>query len=496
METFGETSSRPDSKLFRVTHSGHDYDDGRSPIIGGGRRGDDVMRRQIFAAKTRILMRATRRAHAEMLRNESLPAERSIRLTDERSAAMALHAFDSSPFYRDRYLAAGFGRDDVARPENFVQLPILTKDDIRDAGDRIAARSIPPRRALPSSTGGSTGSPLRVANDAAAPTAAMWWRMYSWWGIHPSDHVGFAYRRLHTGSAAALRALQWWPTRHLQLDARMITDASIDEFLRAWRRIRPALLVGYVEAVTALAERIQEAGLDLPMPKAVSVTASVLHPGQRELIERVLGAPVFDTYRSAEVPWIAAECTAHQGLHVPSDQRRVEIIDDQVRPLDRDPGSVLVTDLSNFVFPLIRYAIGDRAARLPDPCPCGRTLPRITPIQGRQADVLRTPTGRRVTGGLSGLFLGHPGLIRQLQVVQSADFSVEIRYVKEPGADASLAAATAVDRLIRLTSGEVRVRAVEVADVQRDGGKARLVIAPSSYRAADASSDSRGSTVL
>ncbi|MEW2461469.1 phenylacetate--CoA ligase family protein [Microbacterium sp. K41] len=435
------------------------------------------MKRAIFDAKTRLLMRNDRRAFEVMVRNERLGGAAFEELSRGAATRIALHAFDSSPFYRELYAGAGFGREDVAEAGNFSALPVVTKAALRDAGDAVLSTTVPSSRALVSQTGGSTGSPLRVRNDQAAPTAAMWWRIYRWWGVHPADDMAFIYRRLRQGREALVYAAQWWPSRHLHLDARAITDDAIETFVRDWQRVRPRLLVAYVEGATAVATHLARTGRTLPT-SAVSVTAAMLQPGQRALLESVFRAPVFDTYRSAEIPWIAAECEQHEGLHVAGDQRLVEIVDDAGRAVDAGTeGSVVVTDFSNEVFPLVRYEMGDRSRRLDGACACGRVFPRIAPVQGRLADVVRTPSGRRITGGLSGLFLGDPGAIRQMQVVQAEDYAVTIRYVPTTPGGARDAAATAVRALRTLLDDDaVAVSAMEVESIESQGGKARLVI--------------------
>ncbi|GLK00550.1 adenylyltransferase [Microbacterium keratanolyticum] len=437
-----------------------------------------AVKRAVFEAKARLFMRADRRALAQMLQDERQTAADAAALAAARSAELALHAFRTTAFYREHYTSAGFSEADVAQPENFVALPALTKPMLQDAGDALISSTSEARDRLPSRTGGSTGRPLLVYNDRTAPTAALWWRVYSWWGVHPADDAAFIYRQSRTGAKKLRYDAEWWPTRHILLDARGATADTIAAFDREMARVRPRLLVGYVEGVAEYAAHVAEQGGALRGLAAISVTASMLHPGQRARIESALGAPVFDTYRSAEVPWIAAECDAHDGLHVLSDRRRVDIVDDDGFPAPAgEVGTVLVSDFDNRVFPLVRYAIGDRTAVLPGACACGRTLARIAPIDGRIADVLRTPSGRTVSGGLGGLFNAWPGVVRQFQVHQAADYRVSIRYVVGSDAAAAAQAAQSVCRTVAgFLANEVEVVAAAVTAVDGTGGKARLVI--------------------
>lgn len=82
---------------------------------------------------------------------------------------------------------------------------------------------------------------------------------------------------------------------------------------------------------------------------------------------------------------VAWTCASHQGLHINSDYLVVEILnlnsDDPVPP--KTVGEVVITDLQNYLMPLIRYRTGDLASYIPGLCSCGRALPLITPIEGR-----------------------------------------------------------------------------------------------------------------
>ena len=104
------------------------------------------------------------------------------------------------------------------------------------------------------------------------------------------------------------------------------------------------------------------------------------------------------------------------------------------------------------------------------------TLPRIDPIQGRIVDVLRTPDGTMVTGGLSTLFNDRPTAVTQFQLHQHADYAVTLRYVAgDSGEVASAAAEEVAERVRRMLRGHVEVRVEPVDRIEHLGGKARLV---------------------
>lgn len=434
-----------------------------------------ALRHLVFDAKSGLAQRSVRRAFREMLAAESTPPPEVEARQVAATMAMARHAYRSTVFYRELYDAAGLRDDDLRDPAAVTALPVVDKAMLRDAGTGLVAADSVAADRLPSATGGSTGQPLVVQHDRGAPVAAMWWRVYGWWGVHPGDDKAFVQRDRRSPSARRRERIEWWPTRHTTLDATTMTATSIRDFLGGLQRRRTPLLNGYVGGVHELALEAARTGRRIPGLRAVGVTAAPVTASQRAEIESALGAPVHDQYRSAEVPWMAAECAERDGLHVLADLRRLELLDEQGAPADA--GEVVVTDLTNRVFPLVRYRLGDRTAWRHGACRCGRSLPRITAVQGRVSDVLRLPDGQRVSGGLTGLFNARPDAVSQFQVVQAADRSVRLRWVRGPATDADSAVDEVVQVLRRMVRDQVPVMAEESPTaIAHDGGKFRVVV--------------------
>ena len=434
--------------------------------------------RAFFTAKTLVAQRPERRMDKAMKREETVG--RASLEVKQASAAMALarHAFLTTDFYRHHFTGAGFTEADLRQPTNFDQLPFVTKSHIRGAPDAFVSSAARLKDLLPSRTGGSTGQPLQVLHDRKSPIAALWWRAYRWWGVSPASDVAHIYRKSRSTREELLHRLEWWPTRSILLDARAMDPTSMRAFGEEWRRVRPALINGYVDGIHQFAQFVLDEGMVLPAATAIAVTASVLQPSQRTFIEEALGSPVYDCYRSAEVPWMAAQCRERVGLHVLADARILEIVDEEGVPLrDGAEGEIVVTDLWNRAFPLLRYRMGDRSSALIGDCECGMTLPRIASVQGRLVDVLRTPSGRMVTGGLGGLFNAWPMAVTQFQIQQLLDYTVILRCVIAPSAKhAEAAIASVVAELRHMLNNAVPVVVVRVDRIDHVGGKTRLVL--------------------
>jgi phenylacetate-CoA ligase len=193
------------------------------------------------------------------------------------------------------------------------------------------------------------------------------------------------------------------------------------------------------------------------------------------------GPGIFDTYGSREVMLIAAECQAHQGLHVSMENLAVEIIvreADTERPaLPGELGEVVVTDLHNYGAPFIRYVNGDLAVAMPATrCVCGRALSRLQRVEGREMDTLRDGEGRPIGGMFfSVLFSVLADKVRGFQIVQRKDRSIDVKLVPGRLFDDSLL--EMVKRNCEKAIPGVDLRTHVVSDIPMGpAGKSRVVV--------------------
>ncbi len=126
-----------------------------------------------------------------------------------------------------------------------------------------------------------------------------------------------------------------------------------------------------------------------------------------ELAEQAFKAPAVDVYVTNEFGVIAWSCPARRNvLHVNDDSFVVEVVGQDGAPVRPGTlGELVVTSLGVTSMPMIRYRMGDMAARLDEPCTCGRGLGLLTRVQGRTAHAIRRPSGALITTPLiTGLF--------------------------------------------------------------------------------------------
>ena len=207
----------------------------------------------------------------------------------------------------------------------------------------------------------------------------------------------------------------------------------IRKTLNPIRNKKDIFFIGYPSSIYSYAKFAEELGINDVSFKAVISLGDKMFPHYRSFIENKFNTEVFDTYGAAEGLMIAGECSEHK-YHILTPHVHVEILDENGRTVpDGALGQVVVTSLDNYLMPLIRYKIGDLAIKSKklSSCKCGRNLPIIDKIIGRDTDILYTPKSKiLVVHFFTGIFEHFPE-ITQFQVTQQKKGGkIHINYIK------------------------------------------------------------------
>ena len=408
-------------------------------------------------------------------RNEREPLEKLLAAQETARQRIVALAMSHTAFYREHYTKAGFELGDMRQDGWFENLPIITKKDLRERFEGFVDQE--QRRFLRiSTTGGSTGVPTKTGYDGRIPEEVYSWRLQDWFGVNPWDDHAYVWRDTRPGRMAKLKNFAlWWPTRHLKMDATFITEEGMACFVKKFNRLRPAMLQGYVGAVTQLAQFVLENKMAVHSPRFVWTTSAPLPDSQRALVSEAFHAPVCDQYGSCEIRWIAAQCTECGGLHVNTEHVHVEFVDDSNHPVEVGHyGKTLLTNLEDTVFPLIRYENGDRGRWLGNSCPCGRTLPMVDSVKGRESESFVLPSGKTVNGEfLTTIFDSAPDLVKGFRCVQHRDLSITIEYIPA-GEEAEIL--RILDSFAGKLGNDTRIEFKCVESIPHDRGKLRFVV--------------------
>jgi len=302
-------------------------------------------------------------------------------------------------------------------------LPILTKGLIKENFNEIVSSKHYDSR-WKKSTGGSTGEPLHFAysKESYGWRVAMSKRGYAWAGAMPGSKQAYIWgiQLGHVGYFKRMKErLHHAIDRQLYFNSFDFDEKAMSQCLHSLNHFKPAAIIGYTNPLYNLALFIDDNSKIGFTPKGVICAAEKVFPYQREVIERVFGAKVFNTYGSREFMLIASECERHEGLHISAENLIVEIIKDDGTPAkEGETGRIIITDLHNFGMPFIRYEIGDLGIATSKTCQCGRGLPLIADVVGRSLDVIRTPEGKIVPGEFFPHLMKDFPEISRFQVVQ------------------------------------------------------------------------------
>jgi phenylacetate-CoA ligase len=395
---------------------------------------------------------------------------------------LLVHAGTNVPFYRRLFAETGFDPHRVTSREDLRRLPLLTRETVRERYEELVD---PARRGrnIRKQTSGTSGVPLRFeySNGSEAWRQAMRLRAYGWAGYRqgrPTLHYWGTGTKLPRGLRALKMRVDRSLRREVYVDCGHQDDEAMGQLVRILERSTPHAIVAYTQALATFARWVHQRAARAWGDVVVIGGAEAMSAADRAALHNVFGPEVYETYGSRETMLIAAECEAHDGMHVAEENLIVEILRADGRPAaPGETGAVAVTDLHNTGMPFIRYTNGDLATWAPaGTCRCGRSLRRIARVEGRASDTLRDGNGAPVPGMLFNSLLNSlEAEVHEFQAVQRRSGEVELRIV--PGRAWSRARFAETARRLASYFPGLSFRVVLVGAIERDAsGKRRAVV--------------------
>ncbi len=348
------------------------------------------------------------------------------------------HAHATVPYYRDILEEANVVQNGVVDLDQFTELPLLTKTELREQNARLRSTE-PGSNVRENTSGGTTGEPVEFLQD----DEYLFWNNANKMYYHrlAGRELGEPMVKLWgdesavTGESKDLkfRLSNFILNRHFLNSYRMNTE-TMTEHVKRINEIKPRSMEVYVESMNELAKHIEQHDLEVHSPNGILSTAGTLHEPVRERIQRVFNAPVLNKYGSREVGDVACESPHEEGMHVFDHTHYVEVVDDDGTPLPPgEEGELAITVLTNYTMPLIRYRIGDMGIRKEGQN--GGELPfsKLETVTGRVTDHFRTPDGELVYPGYLRKVLYHRDWIKKFQIRQTAVDHVVYRIVLTNG---------------------------------------------------------------
>lgn len=311
------------------------------------------------------------------------------------------YVYTQTAFYRDLYDRHGVKPESIRSMEEFTEkVPIVTKQMLRESqerhppfGDYLGIK--PHEIAHIHGTSGTSGMPTMFGisrgdwDFMSEATAMLQWAA----GMRPNDIVQISFpMSLFVGGWGMLGGAQ-------KIGARImpIGGGETERQVNLTYHIGATVLCATPSYCLYLLDAARKAGRDtLRSPFRLGLFGG--EPGAgipevKRMIEEGWGMKAIDFGNSAEVhPCSNMECEERTGMHVWNDLVYTEVVskDDPhaLVPMGTR-GAVIYTALWRKSQPMIRYWPGDETLMIDEPCPCGRTYPRLPHgVIGRLDDLL------------------------------------------------------------------------------------------------------------
>lgn len=367
---------------------------------------------------------------ARLGQTEWLPAAEIAQHQRGQLALLAHHCVAHSPHFALRMREAGLTPGDLAQSGGLECLNPLSRRDLQSAPG-VFCDNVPERHQPVglSQTSGSTGEPVTVRRTALTQLGwmAMTVRDHQW----QNRDAGLRLAAMSAHNHAVKLLPDWGSPLALlyRTGPALSLPSAIDvaQLHALLLDFGPQVLVIYPTMLTALLDEIERTGRGLDDLRHIRCMSEMVRPELRLRCQALFGLRLEDAYTSQECGFIALQCSAGPSYHVLAETHLVEIVDFAGRACaPGETGRVLVTDLHNFATPLIRYDIGDYAVA-GGPCICGRGLPTIARIAGRERNLLRLPDGSRYWPLMGYTRFREIAPLRQYQLIQHDLARVEAR---------------------------------------------------------------------
>ena len=313
--------------------------------------------------------------------------------------------------------------------DDYAKLPILEREDIHAAQEKLVSREVPKEELQKDATGGSTGTPTEIWLGAeergwkesgvdfsmekiGVPIGA---RIAYFWGHHLDPSAADNWRTRLKNFAENIR----------YFDCFRLSPEIFAEYHAEFERWQPDCIVAYATALGHFAEFLRENKIrPQNYPRTCFVTgAEKLLPEHRQVIEEVFGKPIHERYGGRDFGGAAIQTQPANNLDYEIDWAWA-LVEPET---NESTASILVTKLHADAMPMLRYRVGD-VAKFPRNSASGHPTFYLKEVIGRELDRIWLPDGRWIMGAELPHLLKSLA-VREFMFVQNEDYSIELQII-------------------------------------------------------------------
>lgn len=323
-----------------------------------------------------------------------------------------LHAIENTEYYKDYSISDTF--------------PVLTKMDYIENNEAHKAKKgfVGPMHI--SSTSGSTGIPFSVLQDYKKRQRTIAdLKVYGELCDYPTHERMVFLRALH----GKKRPKEQEEAENIYyVDTANLDEKNLETMTQAILEKKPRILTSYPSTLTVLAKYIQEKGIssDLFTMRSVLVGGEALSDEDRELLGNVFGCKIYRRYSDQELGIFGQDLADGGNYYLNWGSYYFECLktESDEPTADGEVGRIVVTDLFNYAFPLIRYDTGDLGIMVR---PLDGKLPYFKEVFGRGVDVLYNTKGEMLSPGIICMATWGLEGIRQWQLIQEDEKNYTVK---------------------------------------------------------------------
>lgn len=410
---------------------------------------------------------------AQLKRRQWLNENEIKKRQEEKLRRIIKHAYNNVRYYNELFKSENLRPSDIKTLDDLKKVPILTKESVRNSyPDKIIAKGTHHDKCHISQTTGSSGTPLKVA--FSSKDRIFFGASINYVFIESGIKLFDKYITIRDGSFNKTKGLL---SKFGVLKTKNISIFNtLDNIIKELIGIKPDIIYTFPSILSLLAQEIMEKKITSIKPRLIWTIGETLTDSLREKLYDIFSSEIISIYASEEFGMLAFECRKHTGYHILTENVVMEFLKDGKDVNSGEKGEVYVTGLSNYTMPLIRYKLGDIAIPIEEKCSCGRGLPMIKNVFGREDDFLILPSGRKISPRMINLIESIPGIKAYKTIQESKD---RFLVILVPGKEFNERTIKAVKRQIKIgcLGEQVDVEVKLVKEIKKERtGKIRAIV--------------------
>ncbi|MDO5701975.1 MAG: phenylacetate--CoA ligase family protein [Lachnospiraceae bacterium] len=343
----------------------------------------------------------------------------SVEETNERIRSLIAHAAETTSYY------APFGRDAA-----LSELPVVNKDIWRSSYEDFRSskyKDASDNRIM--TTSGSTGTPLSMVQNRGKILSNTADSIFL--GALGNYRIGekMAFIRVWVNNVRKSR-IRLLMENSIMMDSSSLSDEAIDEMLTCIKNEKVKCLIGYSSALGEISRYVKEHDVKTDGFSVHSIIpiSEMMPDGVREQLKKQFGCTVMPWYSNEENGIMGITGRDDNSYYINSESYFYEFLKmDSDEPAEEgELARVVITDLTNEAFPILRYDNGDTAVagRIEKN---GRFKLFLRELYGRRSDILYDTSGRPVTAYVITNNLWNVEGVSQYRFLQTGLRNYELR---------------------------------------------------------------------